>query len=431
MSKTMNKVIDKMNNDKGGSMKIIELKSENVKRLKAVTIKPDGNTVILAGNNEQGKTSVLDSIEMALRGKKSIPARPIRDGQSKAKIVIDLDELIVTRTFTQKGSSLKVENKEGLAYTSPQQVLDKLLSSVSFDPLEFSHMDSKGQMKTIQDLTGLDFTEVNERRKLLYENRTMTNRDLKKVEGAVQSYSGPDSSTKEMPSTSVIVAELEAATKSSNELVALNKKFDNAKNQDVQLRSDLAHLKETVKRAEKEIADNNTEGKELVAKINAWPSGPNLDDIRAKLATIEDDQADWREYQHHQELLVEEKAMAKKANGFTNDIEKIDSDKKKALKEANLPVDGLELREDGVYLNELPFDQASGAVKIKTSVALGIMMNPKLKVLIIRDGSLLDANSMEAIRAMAIEHDAQIWIERVGKGDIFPVIIEDGEVEEA
>ena len=88
----------------------------------------------------------------------------------------------------------------------------------------------------------------------------------------------------------------------------------------------------------------------------------------------------------------------------------------------------MELREDGVYLNGLPFEQASGAVKIKTSVALGIKMNPELKVLIIRDGSLLDANSMKTIETMADENDAQIWIERVGDKDKNAILIVDGEV---
>jgi recombinational DNA repair ATPase RecF len=44
--------------------KIVRLESTNYKRLKAVEIAPDpdGNLVIVAGKNGQGKTSILDSI---------------------------------------------------------------------------------------------------------------------------------------------------------------------------------------------------------------------------------------------------------------------------------------------------------------------------------------------------------------------------------
>lgn len=56
-------------------------------------------------------------------------------------------------------------------------------------------------------------------------------------------------------------------------------------------------------------------------------------------------------------------------------------------------------------------------------------MNPQLKILLIRDGSLLDSSNLETISKMAEENDAQVWIERVGKGAECSVIISDGEVE--
>src|SRR4051812_37263172 len=67
-------------------MKIISLHAENVKRLKAVDITPDSPTVVIAGKNGQGKSSVLDSILLALAGKDAakLMTRPIRDGAERA-----------------------------------------------------------------------------------------------------------------------------------------------------------------------------------------------------------------------------------------------------------------------------------------------------------------------------------------------------------
>jgi len=59
---------------------------------------------------------------------------------------------------------------------------------------------------------------------------------------------------------------------------------------------------------------------------------------------------------------------------------------------------------------------------------MGLAMNPKLKVLLIRDGSLLDEDNLKLIADMAKEADGQVWIERVGKGEEVSVIIEEGEV---
>ncbi|MFA6325418.1 MAG: AAA family ATPase, partial [Candidatus Paceibacterota bacterium] len=64
-------------------MKIIQLKSSNIKRLKAIELDIDEkqNIVMITGKNGQGKTSILDSIWYALGGKKAVQDKPIRDGE--------------------------------------------------------------------------------------------------------------------------------------------------------------------------------------------------------------------------------------------------------------------------------------------------------------------------------------------------------------
>ena len=56
-------------------------------------------------------------------------------------------------------------------------------------------------------------------------------------------------------------------------------------------------------------------------------------------------------------------------------------------------------------------------------------MNPKLKVMLIRDGSLLDDNSMKLLVEEADKSGAQIWIEVVGNRADCSVVIEDGEIQ--
>ena len=58
---------------------INKLEIENVKRVKAVKIEPSAKGLtIVGGNNNQGKTSVLDAIAWALGGNKYKPSQPTR-----------------------------------------------------------------------------------------------------------------------------------------------------------------------------------------------------------------------------------------------------------------------------------------------------------------------------------------------------------------
>ncbi len=164
-------------------MRIIELKSSNIKRLKAVelTFDENKNLVIISGRNGQGKTSVLDSIWYALGGTKIAPEKPIREGQEEAKIELNLGDYKVVRTYTEKGSYLKVENNEGAKYSNPQDLLNKIVGQLSFDPLESARMEAKKQVATLVNLTGLDFSEFNEQQKKLTEERQFAGRELKAI----------------------------------------------------------------------------------------------------------------------------------------------------------------------------------------------------------------------------------------------------------
>ena len=63
------------------SIKINKLEIENVKRVKAVKLEPSANGLtIVGGNNNQGKTSVLDAIAWALGGDTYRPSQASREG---------------------------------------------------------------------------------------------------------------------------------------------------------------------------------------------------------------------------------------------------------------------------------------------------------------------------------------------------------------
>ena len=99
-----------------------------------------------------------------------------------------------------------------------------------------------------------------------------------------------------------------------------------------------------------------------------------------------------------------------------------------AMAEANMPIPGLSLTAGTVMLNGLPFDQASDAERLRASVAIAMAGNPQLRVIRIKDGSLLDDGGIQMIADLAKENDYQVWLERVDSTGKIGIVMEDGEV---
>lgn len=394
-------------------MKIISLEAENVKHLKVVRIEPNGSLVVIGGDNEQGKTCVLDSIEYALNGAGSIPTQPIRKGQKKARVVLDLGDIQVVRTFTTKGTSLIVKNKDGATFPSPQAMLDKLVGELAFDPLEFSKMDVKKQVEVLKQLVGLDFDKVNAKYKSVFDERTVVNRRGKELKVNLDSMIKHDG----VPDTEVSIKELgEQYAKALDN----NQRIEIAKRKVQTDIDELKQLKERVAVLTESIKKQNVvlyKSKEVNAKV-----------IHAKMADAENINNKVRENKAYVDVDSELTQLRKKSGSLSTQMTKITEKKTADLAKTKFPIDGLTLEDDGIMFEGIPFGQCSAAQKIRTSVAIGISMNPELRVLLIREGSLLDEKNLAMVAKMADDADVQIWLERVSKGSECQVILEDGEI---
>lgn len=394
-------------------MKIVSLEAENVKHLRAVHIKPDGSAVIIGGDNEQGKTCVLDSIEYALHGAGSIPAKPIRTGQKKARVVLDLGKLVVTRTFTTKGTNLTVKNKDGATFGSPQAMLDELVGELSFDPLEFSKMDARKQAEVLKQLVGLDFDSLNAKYKKFFDERTAINREGKALKASLNQMIKHDDTPDEEVSIQEIGEKYAEALEHNRVIEHTRRGLDTQKGELALLKKRVKDLDKSIKIQQKTIDEN---------KI------VDVDSIQQTMKKTEQTNSYVRSNRMYNEVDAQVSDLRKKSMSLTGKITDLVDKKSEMLEKAKFPIEGLAIDEDGVTFEDIPFVQCSAAQRIRVSVAIGLAMNPELRVLLIREGSLLDTKNLALIAKMAEDADAQIWIERVSRGAECQVIIEAGEV---
>jgi hypothetical protein len=411
--------------------RIIRLQAENIKRIEAVDITPASDLVIVAGDNAQGKTSVLDSILYALGGKDKIPQEPIREGQHKGKVTLDCGEFIVMREFTVTGQRLILKGKDGASIDRPQSFLDNLIGSLSFDPLEFSRMKPKDRLDTLLGLTdGLEekIAEIEDRRSKTFAERAENNVTLRNLNGQLAEMDKPcdDWPEAEVGLDTFVTKrkELQAVIDSNNrkrsELVILKDRQSRLSGEVAQLKADLKAKEDAVIGVGLLVLEQ--------AKTVETLDDPNIGTIDTEMAaTIEGNKLAIKR-QSYQKTISSKIEYETRSAFLTKKIESYDKEKEKALASAKLPISGLEFSDGDVRYVGVLFDQLSGAEQLRVSLSMAMAANPSLRVIRITNGSLLDNDNIEIVRQMAGENDYQVWIECVGDRTDATVVIEDGSV---
>lgn len=398
-------------------MKITKLQAENFKKIKAVQITPKGNIIKITGKNAQGKTSILDSIFMTLAGRKGAKevTKPVRDGELQAKVVIDLGEYQVTREWNGNGNTRLTIESDGAVYKSPQSVLDKIIGDLTFDPLEFSRMDEKKQKELLIGLLGIQdkIDELELRYENISQDRLFCGRELKTVKGNFDSIAMPVGEKPEFIRIDDLQSQLLTAERNNVEHEYLVKAIENIDYSIADLTSKIEQLKRDKK--------NYSEKLKTTRVVDISNLKSKIEKARENNKKLED---------HNNYLSSKEKLEKKELEylEYTEKIKAIVEEKNKIVSDSKLPVDGLNVTGIGVTYNGVPFKDLSSAEKLKISLSIAMTMNPKLKVIRITDGSLLDSENMKVIESMANENDYQIWMECVDESGRVGVYIEDGQI---
>lgn len=422
-------------------MRVIRLQAENFKKLKAVDITPEGNIIQITGANEQGKTSVIDAIWAALQntemGKATGTIKPIRDGEESALVKLDLGDMIVTRKWSESGTTVTVESNDGAKYGSPQKILDNLVGRVAIDPLSFASMDEKKQREMLLKMVNfpIDLEKTKAYRAGAYEKRTDINRNIKLLESQLVGLPEiPEETPDKEENAGIIISQMEEANKKIEENNNLKNELKTAERDVLLLDTDIQDATDEINRIKSKIADYEETKKIIKAgcdklkKDVAAIVDPDLETYKHQLTAIESINKNVRVKIQVKKTCDQIETLRLQAQEQTDKIDAIDQEKTDALAKCKFPIDELGFSDDGITYKGIPFSQCSSGERLRVSVAIAMAINPKLRVIRITDGSLIDQKNMAAIEKMCADSDWQAWIERVDESGNVGIMIEDGAV---
>lgn len=417
------------------SIKINKLEIENVKRIKAVKIEPsrDGLTIV-GGNNNQGKTSVLDSIAWALGGEKYRPSQAMREGSAippNLRIVMS-NGLVVERKG--KNSSLKVTDPNG--NKSGQQLLNEFVEQLALDLPRFMESSGKEKAQTLLRIIGVgeQLADLEKNEKELFSHRHAIGQiaDQKKKFADEQTYY-PDAPREVVSPSELIRKQQEILARNGenqrkrdrlNEITAgKHRIFDDLNRIDDQI-AELQVRKDKLKLE----YDQAVSDEEIAMKTVLQLQDESTAELEANIADIEEINRKVRANLDKDKAEDDARQYKDQYAALTRQIEDTRKAKTDLLQTADLPLPELSVK-DGelVYRGQL-WDNMSGSDRLKVSTAIVRKLNPKCGFVLLDKLEQMDMQTLNEFGQWLHQEGLQAIATRVSVGDECSIIIEDGYV---
>ncbi len=400
-------------------MKISKLEIENVKRVKAVSIEPTQNGLtVIGGRNNQGKTSVLDSIAWALGGDKFKPTSARRDGSVVPPFLhVEMDNgLVVERKG--ENSALKVIDPAGRK--GGQQLLNEFVETFALDLPRFMEQTSKEKANVLLRIIGVE----EQLKKLDYDESTTFNRrrEVGRIALQKQKYA------EELP----LYPDVPKEPISASELILRQQDILAKNGENQRLRSEYASMVKRHDELLEKLRATQAEFDELTAKIAISTKtveelvDESTDEIRESLLNIEKINTKVRANGERERAEIEAEQYKKDYDALTAEIEDLRAARTKLLDNADLPLPGLSVVDGELTYNGVKWDCMSGSDQLKTATAIVRRLNPKCGFVLLDKLEQMDIDTLREFGQWLESEGLQAIATRVSTGDECSIIIEDG-----
>ena len=410
------------------TVKINKLEIENVKRVKAVKIEPTSNGLtILGGNNNQGKTSVLDAIAWALGGNKYKPSKAARDGSMNPPTLrLELSNgLIVERKG--KNSDLKVTDPSG--QKAGQQLLDSFVEELALNLPKFIESSAKDKANTLLQIIGVGekLWELDRKEEQLYNERRTTGQ----IADQKKKYAAEQPQYPEAPNELVSIADL---IHEQQEILARN--GENAKKR--QNRENIVnelHLSESrLKQLKEQLAQEEATHEKLMGDyIAANKSIEDLvdestEEIENSIANIEEINRKVRANLDKEKAEEDAKQYSSQYNDLSKQIQDVRDERTSLLDSADLPLPGLSVEDGELVFEGQKWDNMSGSQQLRVATAIVRKLKPECGFVLLDKLEQMDIPTLNEFGKWLESEGLQAIATRVSSGEECQIIIEDGYV---
>lgn len=410
------------------TMKINKLEIENVKRVKAVKLEPTANGLtIIGGNNNQGKTSVLDSIAWALGGERYRPSGAQRNDSvipPTLHIVMN-NGLVVERKG--KNSDLKVTDPSGKK--GGQQLLNEFVEQLAIDLPKFMEASSQDKAKILLKIIGVGdrLAELERQEKELYNRRLAIGQiaDQKRKFAKEQPYF-PDAPKDIVSPTDLI--------RQQQDILARNGENQRKRDKADRYRQSVALLTREMESLQEQLRKKSQELEEAQASLNvAMMEAQDLQDastaeLESSIANIEEINRKVRANLDKDKAEEDAQVYKNQYDSLTADITRVREDKINLLQSTELPLPGLSVEEGELVYNGQKWDCMSGSDRLKVATAIVRKLNPKCGFVLLDKLEQMDLQTLNEFGRWLEQEGLQAIATRVSTGEECSIIISDGYV---
>lgn len=413
------------------SVTITALEAENVKRIKvvALTPAPTGLTLV-GGNNNQGKTSVLDALAWALGGDRFRPNAAQRDGAvAPAHLKVTLSNGVIVER-KGKNSTLTVTDPTGRR--SGQQLLNAFIEPLALDLPRFMEASDKEKADILLRIIGIG-TELHVRDleiKSLYDKRTFTGQLAQQKKHFAEELIYYPEAPEEPVSASDLIHQ-------QQEILARNGENQRKRNQLVQLTDLLERQKKVVADLEFQLSTEKQRLTTMQADVKiAQTSAENLQDestaeLEASIRSIEETNQKVRANLEKARAEDEAAQYASDYDKLAEAITQKRADRMALLNGADLPLPELSVEDGALTYKGKHWRDMSGSDQLRVAAAIVRRLNPDCGFVLLDKLEQMDMTTLtEFGRWLEAEH-LQAIATRVSTGSECQIIIEDGMVKDA